>query len=316
MREQAQAPPPVRTPAQAVAPFAGRMRGRSWFGSDWPKWLFILPAVIWIVALSVYPMFNAIRSSLYSYRYGKVNEFVGLDNFERLLRDEALRQDLRTTLVFVASTVSIQMVLGFGLALFFNREIRGRAVLRTIMSLPIFATPVAIGYLAITLYYESGPVNSLVEALGGTGVPWLADPQWAQVAIIIVDVWQWTPFVFLIALAGLQGLPQDLLEASEVDGSNRIQVFRWIILPLMAPILWLIVLLRMIDAFKVFDAAFAMTQGGPGRATEYFSLFTYRTYRRFSDYGYAAAQGFLLLLIVMVLVSLLWGRIRHIYETE
>ena len=311
MREQAQA----SVPAQALAPATRRVKARRWrLGSDRAKWLFLLPAVVWILAFSVYPTYYAARTALHSYRFGRVVDFVGLDNFRRLWDDAALRQDLRTTLTFVVSTVVFQIGLGVGLALFFNREMRGRGLLRTIMTLPLFATPVAIGYLAITLYYENGPINSMLSSLGASTVPWLADPTWAQIAIIIVDVWQWTPFVFLIALAGLQGLPQDLIEAAEVDGSSHWQVFRWVILPLMAPILWLILLLRSIDAFKVFDAGFAMTQGGPGRATEYFSLFTYRTYRRFTDYGYAAAQGFLLLLIVMVLVSLIWGRIRHLYE--
>ena len=135
-------------------------------------------------------------------------------------------------------------------------------------------------------------------------------------ATIIIDVWQWTPFVFIIALAGLQGLPQDVIEASEVDGANSWQVLRFITLPLMAPILWLILLLRIIDGFKVFDIPSGLTLGGPGRATEYFSLFNYRTARKFFNYGEAASQAFLLLFIVMILVSLLWGRIRHVYDEE
>ncbi|MCC6793347.1 MAG: sugar ABC transporter permease, partial [Thermomicrobiales bacterium] len=150
----------------------------------------------------------------------------------------------------------------------------------------------------------------------GFAPPWLSDPEWAQIATIIVDVWQWTPFVFIIALAGLQGLPQDVVEASEVDGSSAWQVLRYVTLPLMAPILWLILLLRSIDSFKVFDIPSGLTLGGPGRATEYFSLFNYRTARKFFNYGDAAAQAFLLLFIVMLLVSLLWSRIRNVYDED
>jgi multiple sugar transport system permease protein len=176
---------------------------------------------------------------------------------------------------------------------------------------------VAVGYLGITLYYEQdGPVNALITRFGGPQIHWLSDPFWAKWAVILVDVWQWTPFVFLIALAGLQGLPQDLIEAARVDGASFWQVLRSITLPLMAPLLWLILLLRMIDAFKVFDIVSSLTLGGPGRATEVYTRYVYLTARRFQNYGDASAQSFLLLVIVMVLVSLLWGRIRHIYEVQ
>jgi multiple sugar transport system permease protein len=197
-----------------------------------------------------------------------------------------------------------------------NREMKGRGILRAIITLPIFATPIALGYLFRTIFYEKGgPANAVLSNFGFSP-PWLSDPLWSRISTVIVDVWQWTPFVFIIALAGLQSLPQDIVEASEVDGANAWQSLRFIILPMMAPILWLILLLRMIDGFKVFDIPSGLTLGGPGRATEYFSLFNYRTARQFFNYGDAAAEAFLLLFIVMLLVSLLWSRISRIYEIE
>jgi multiple sugar transport system permease protein len=165
------------------------------------------------------------------------------------------------------------------------------------------------------MFYEEtgrGPINTTL----GIEVPWLSNPTWARMATVIVDVWQWTPFVFIIALAGLQGLSQDIIEAAQLDGANKLQLLRYITVPLMAPILWLIVLLRSIDAFKVFDIPSGLTLGGPGRETEYYSLFNYRTARKFFDYGGASAQAFLLLFVVMVLVTLLWGRVKHVYEEE
>lgn len=283
--------------------------------TDRTKSFFLVPAVIWIVAFTVFPLLYALRTSFYSFRFGQINQFVGLDNFARLFTDRNLHHGLQVTLIFVAVTVFVEMVLGFGLALFLNREMRGKNVLRAIMILPLFATPVAVGYLGITLYYErNGPVNAFVRALGGSDIPWLSDPGWALISVMILDIWQWTPFVFLVCLAALQGLPQDLYEAARVDGGSGRQVFRFITLPLMAPILWLILLLRLVEAFKVFDIPTSLTLGGPGRATEVYSLFTYRTALRFFDHGYAAAQGFLLLLIVMLIVSLLFGRIRGLYE--
>jgi len=231
--------------------------------------------------------------------------------------DKDVSFTLSITYVFVAGAVAVEMILGFLLALLFNREMRGRSVLRTIITLPIFATPVAIGFLGRTIFYEGGgPVNSFIEIFGLNPPPWLSNPTWARITTIITDVWEWTPLVFIIALAGLQGLPQDVTEASSVDGAGWWATLRYITLPLMAPILWLILLLRAVDAFKVFDLVVAMTLGGPGQATRYYSFFNYQTARKQFFYGEAAAQAFLLLFIVLVLVSLLWGRIRHIYEDQ
>lgn len=285
--------------------------------SDQTKFWFLGPAVVWILVFTIFPLLYALYTSFFSFRFGKINQFVGLANFGRLFTDANLHNGLRVTLTFVIITVTIQMLLGFGLALLLNREMRGKNILRAIMILPLFATPVAMGYLGITLFYEiNGPINELIRAFGGSDIPWLSNPFWAQVAIILIDIWQWTPFVFLVSLAALQGLPADLFEAAEVDGASGWQSFRRITLPLMAPVLWLILLLRLVEAFKVFDIPTSLTLGGPGRATEVYSLFTYRTALRFFDHGYAAAQGFLLLIIVSLIVGLLFGRIRSIYQEE
>ena len=351
------------------------------FGRDWSKWMFLLPAMIWILGLTVFPLIFAITTSTYFYRSGRFSNTVGADNFRRLfiegsfwgeigraiawaaaagavavgvallvplvinrrvsaddvrrargllpivavpvllyvltqtiLRDP-LDAQLRITFFFVVVSVAIEMVLGFALALLLNREMRARGLIRAVVTIPIFATPIALGYLARIMFYEEtgrGPINTTL----GIEVPWLSNPTWARMATVIVDVWQWTPFVFIIALAGLQGLSQDIIEAAQLDGANRFQLLRYITVPLMAPILWLIVLLRSIDAFKVFDIPSGLTLGGPGRETEYYSLFNYRTARKFFDYGGASAQAFLLLFVVMVLVTLLWGRVKHVYEEE
>lgn len=357
------------------------------FGSDYIKWLFVLPAVAWLLLLTAFPLAYAITISRYQFRNGLVSRFVGWDNYRRLFeRDfnwdvigapiidgiiyaivagvivtiivmisgwldnrsfthEQFRQArslwpifcipvfifvalpglLRDpvnnafdiTVFFVVVAVTIEMLLGFGVAVLMNRELKARGVLRALILLPIFAAPVGIGYLGRTIFYEEGgPVNALIRGVGLKGVPWLSDPFWSKISTIIADVWLWTPFVFVIALAGLQALPIDIQEASNVDGASAWQSFRTITLPLMAPILWLILFLRTIDAFKVFDIAASMTVGGPGRATEYYSYLTYRTARVNFNYGDAAAQSFLLLVVVSILIAVMWGRIRGIYEEE
>ena len=285
--------------------------------ADRTKFLFIGPAVVWILAFTIFPLLYALYTSLYSFRYGQRLGFTGLENFARLFTDSNLLSSLRITLTFVVGTVTVQMVLGVALALLLSREIRGSNVIRGVATLPLFATPVAVGYLGITLYYErNGPLNSLIRALGGENIAWLSDPSWALVAVILVDIWQWTPFVFLITLAGLQSLPSELYDAAKVDGASSVQNFRFLTLPLLAPLLWLILLLRMVEAFRVFDIPTSLTLGGPGRATEVYSLYTYRTAMRFFDHGYAAAQGILLLVIVMFIVTLIFTRVRGLYEEE
>lgn len=307
---------PDQVPSSGVTT-ADRVLPRGGIREDRTKLVFLMPAVVWIVIFTIFPLLYAIYTSVWSFRYGMRNQFVGLTNYGRLFTDNNLHGALWVTIYFVAVTVTVQMLLGFGLAVLFNREIKGKNVMRAIMTLPLFATPVAMGYLGITLFYESnGPVNQFIRALGGAGIPWLSNPTWAPVAVMLIDIWQWTPFVFLVSLAGLQGLPEDLYEAGKVDGGSSFELFRYVTLPLMAPILWLILLLRMVEAFKVFDIPTSLTLGGPGRATEVYSLFTYRTALRFFDHGYAATQGFLLLVVVMLIVSILFGRIRGLYEAE
>ncbi|MCB0046521.1 MAG: sugar ABC transporter permease [Caldilineaceae bacterium] len=304
MSAQLDSPPPAAI--EPVTPRVRKDRTGAWF---------LAPAVVWIILFTIFPLLFALYNSFYSFRFGQRNQFVGLDNFGRLFTDPNLRNGLQVTLWFVLVTVTVEMLVGFGLALLLNREMQGKNILRAIMVLPLFATPVAMGYLGITIFFETnGPINDTIRALGGQGIPWLSSPKWAPVSMMILEVWQWTPFVFLVSLAGLQGLPQDVYEAAEVDGASGRQLFRSITMPLMAPTLWLILLLRMIEAFKVFDIPTSLTSGGPGRATEVYSLFTYRTALRFFDHGYAAAQGFLLLFIVMFIVTILYGRISELYE--
>ena len=229
--------------------------------------------------------------------------------------DGALRADLQRTIVYVLVVVWSRWCLGFCSRCFSIGRCEAYPAFVRSWSPPL-CSPIALGYLGRQSVVIDGPVNRAIVALGGNAVPWLSNPKWAFVAIMIVDIWQWTPFVFLVSLAGLQALPQDITQAAEVDGASAFQRLYSITLPLMAPILWLILLLRTIDAFKVVDIVISMTLGGPGRATELYGFYVFRTARRFFNYGSAAAQGYLLLMIVMILVSLLWGRIKNLYEPE
>lgn len=281
---------------------------------DQTKLFFLLPAFVWVLAFTIFPLLYGLYLTVWNVRLGRPWVFVGFKNFLRLFGDSNLHLAFQITVIFVGIAVVAEMILGFALALFLNREIVGRRFLRAAMILPLFATPTAIGFLGITIFYEQGgPMNSLLQLLIGQQVPWLSHPTYALLAIIIIDIWQWTPFVFLVSLAGLQSLPEEIYEAASVDGATNVQKTWHLTLPMMQPILVLIFLLRLIEAFKVFDIPTSLTLGGPGRATEVYSLFTYRTGLQFFDLGYAAVQGFALLIVVMIIVTNLFSRIRQIY---
>ncbi len=282
---------------------------------DRTKTAFLLPAYLWVLVFTILPGLFTLFVMFWNVKLGRPWEFIGLKNLERVFTDKNLHTAAGVTLTIAASTVTIEMLLGFGLAMLLNREIIGRKFLRTLMILPLFATPVAVGYLGITIFYEEGgPMNSFLGMFGIAPVAWLSSGGPALLAVILVDVWQWTPFVFLVSLAGLQSLPQEVYEAAAVDGAGGWSKFALITLPLMQPTLVLILLLRLIESFKVFDIPASMTLGGPGRATEVYGLFMHRTALKFFDLGYAAAQGFVLLIVVSTLVGILFRRIRDAYK--
>lgn len=236
-----------------------------------------------------------------------VTTFVGWNNFARMRSDPQLHEAIRVSLVFVFVAVPLELVLGFLLAVLFNRKLFGRPFFRTVMILPIFATPIAVAYSFFTIFYEEG------GPLGWTGVPWLSDPGWALFSVILVDIWQWTPFCFLVFLAALQGVPDELIEAARIDGAGALDLLWRILLPVLQPTIVIVLLLRLAEALKLFDIPFAMTGGGPGVATQPYSLFAFRTGLRFFDLGYASAMAFVLLIVVSIVVTLFFRRLRQTY---
>ena len=306
--------------------------------------LFLAPAVIWVLAFTVFPLGYSLYLAFYKIEQkvevkrekevivdadGKpvlddsdqprtknvvikqqvnIATFIGLDNFKRLLSDPQVAEAIRVTALFVLIAVPVELALGFLLAVLFNQHIFGRPVLRTVMILPIFATPLAVGYTFFTIFYEVG------GPLAWTGIPFLSNPSWALISVILVDVWQWTPFCFLVFLAALQGVPDELYEAARVDGANAMDMLREVMLPLLVPTIIIVLLLRMAEALKLFDIPFALTGGGPGVATQPFSLLAFRTGLRFFDLGYASAMAYALLVVVMIVVTLFFRRLRMNYD--
>jgi len=280
------------------------------------KWLFVGPGILWVLAFTIFPLLYSLRLAFMRARLGQPQSFNGLKNFGRAFSDYRFWDSFEITIIFVLASVILTVSLGLGLALLFNRPMRGQRVFRSLFTMPLFAAPIAMGYLGLTIFHEQvGAVNTVLRALGVVNLPtWFSDIWLARLTIVLVDVWQWTPFCFLVLLAGLQGLPEEIYEAATLDSSSGWDIFRFVTLPLLAPVLFTVTMLRMVEAFKILDIPFSMTNGGPGAATQTLSFYIYLTGLRNFNAGYASALAYLLLLMVLIISFYFFNRLRQIYE--
>jgi multiple sugar transport system permease protein len=244
------------------------------------------------------------------YRYGKPAGFVGLDNYLRLWTDEQFLNALVVTMSFVGLAVAIETVLGLALALFCQREFRGVRLLRTVLIVPMVITPVVVAIVFRLIYAsDAGMLTAISESLGGGAVEILGHPTRAFIGLVALDVWEWTPLMFLILLAGLQSLPVEPFEAARVDGAGPWRVLTDHTLPMLKPVIAIAIVLRTIDAFGTFDQVFVLTRGGPGEATKLLSIYGYDTAFKFQSTGYAAAlfvtMGLLILAFSLAAVRML-----------
>lgn len=261
------------------------------------------PAVVIMVIALLYPLGYMIWGSFRAWDPSQAigeAEFVGLKNYVTLWNDPNFRESLGVTLKFAFFVVTFEMVIGVGLALFLDRNIRGMSALRTMFILPMMIAPVVVGLMWRYMYHPTvGTFNRTLDALGLPKVDWLG--QHALTSVIIADIWQWTPFIFILALAALQSLPRSALEAARIDGATAWQQIWHIKLPLMMPVLIVTGLLRLIDAFKVLEVILVMTEGGPGLSTEILALRISRTATEFRELGVAAAMSNYLLILLLAL---------------
>ncbi len=268
-------------------------------------YLLLLPAILALAAISLYPTIDGIDASLHRFRYGLDQGFTGLDNFSIIYGDRVFWQAILTTALFVILAVAIETLLGLLLALLVARELRFAGLIRVSLILPMTIAPVVVGVIWRLLYASDiGVVNPLFELFGFDGPNVLAHPLTAFLGLVAVDVWEWTPLLFLIILAGLHSLPQDPIEAARVDGASRLQTFFHHTLPLLKPVLLVGVVLRTIDAVGTFDQIYVLTKGGPGTATQLISIYAYNTAFLFNQYGRAMAMLISLLACLLVLMGI------------
>jgi multiple sugar transport system permease protein len=280
--------------------------------------LFVTPALVLLALVVVGPFFYTIALSFTNLSYALPDHdgsFVGFDNYRRLVRSDPVFWDsFKTTLWFVVTAVSIEMLLGFFSALLLAGQLARRRFVLTFVLVPMMLAPVTIGLIGkLMLQGEFGMLTYYLRQLGilGEQSAMLSDPRLAFVAIVVMDIWQWTPFVTLVMLAGMLSLPREPYEAAIMDGAGRLRLLWDITLPLLRPIIGLVLLLRCIDAFKEFDKVFILTGGGPGVSTELLSIYTYRVNFRDWDLGYGAVCAFMVYLVVLILCSVFYKAVAR-----
>jgi multiple sugar transport system permease protein len=273
-------------------------------------YLLLAPAILLLLAIVVYPLFYGVRESFLGYRYGHSIGSVGLQNYKDLLSDPYFREALWVTLKFVFLAVTLETVLGLGLALLAARELPLVRFARLALIIPMIITPIVVGIVFRLIYAsDTGLLTIVSEKLGGGPVLILDKPTTAFLGLVFLDVWEWTPLMFLILLAGIQSLPVEPFEAARVDGAGSWRTFLDHTLPMLRPVIAVAVALRTIDAFTTFDQVFVLTGGGPGTSTQLISIYGYNTAFKFSQFGYGAAMmitvAVLVLLFALVAVRLI-----------
>jgi len=268
-----------------------------------PAFLFLLPMLIYILIWRIFPLVYTVFLSTQSWNimYRREASFYGLRNYLELAVDTRFHHALFVSFFFMFVATAIEIVLGTILAVVMDEVLRGKGILRGIILLPMFLNPVAVGTIWKILYEPSlGPLNYFVQLLGGDKVNWLGSSSTALWAILIADIWQWSPFIFLLVLSALQGIPKSLVEAAKIDGAGDFMIFRKITLPMIMGTIFVAALLRAMDAFRVFPKIYIMTGGGPGQSTESASILVLKTAFRYFEVGYGASMTIVMLILLMI----------------
>lgn len=278
---------------------------------SWVPVLYLGPAVLIMTAACLYPVVSAFHLGLFDWNMGtpwSEARWVGLDNFVSAFTNPRVWSSLWTTLLFAAVCVSAEMVLGIALALALERPVRGTAFFRTLFILPMMIAPIAVGLVWRYIFdAQFGLINAVLGLFKIAPMSWLGDPTLAFIAIVIADIWQWTPFVFIMMVAALANVDSAVIEASRIDGARWWQMTFLVKLPMIAHVIAITLMMRLIDAFRVLEVVYVLTFGGPGDSTEILALHIYKTAFVGQQLGVAAAISVLLLVVV---AALSWGALR------
>ncbi|MFC1960733.1 carbohydrate ABC transporter permease [Chloroflexota bacterium] len=270
---------------------------------------FIAPAFVVLIGILIYPLGYSLWLSFHEWTLRTFRAgipFIGFENYKELLSSPEFINAITTTLIFMAGAITLEFILGMGLALLLDTDLKGKRFYRSMILIPLMCTNVVIGLTWRLLYnYEYGVINYLLNQVGVDSVGWLSDPAVVMPAVILVDVWNTTSFVALLLLAGLQSMPEEPFEAARIDGAGALQRFCFLTLPLLRPTIVVTLLWRVIDTFRIFDVIYLLTGGGPARLTETVSIYIYRYGFKTFNLGFASAASFLMILIMLVIAFFL-----------
>lgn len=305
--------------ATVVSPDTGapamRGSGRVGFLDRHARSVFLVPAMLYLLVMSVYPFVYSVYLSLTDRNLARsgTGSFVGLDNYRTLLSDSLFQTGLINTAVVTVGSIAIELVIGFAIAraFFVISHRRGISTLRTIFIVPMMVTPVVAGLLwTFILNPTLGIANYLLGTMGLPAYSGFASSGTALLSVIMVNAWQWIPFLMLLSYAGLSAVPQDMREAAAIDGAGLWSTIRHIELPSVRTLLLIGVMFRVIDNFRLFDVVFATTRGGPGDATEIISMFAYREMFQFFNVGFGSAVSVVILVLGLLLANVLFSVLR------
>jgi len=301
------------TATAEVTPAAGQtapLPGQEWRPPSY--WPFIVPALVVVLAVIIFPWLFTIWMSMNEWKVGSPTTFVGLTNYLRMPNDPRFIEAVGHTIYYTALSVLLPLVFGTLAAVVFHQNFAARGFLRGIFIMPMMATPVAIALVWTMMFHpQLGILNYLLSLVGLPPQLWVFHPATVIPSLVLVETWQWTPLVMLIVLGGLAAIPSEPYESALIDGATRWQTFRYISLPLIMPFLFIASMIRMIDAVKSFDIIFAITQGGPGSASETINLYLYSVAFVYYDVGYASA----IVVVFFALIVALAGALLRLRRT-
>jgi multiple sugar transport system permease protein len=309
----------ARTTAAATVPAGQRSEGfLAWLMAPERRGpLLVTPAIVMLVVMNIFPLLWSLGLSFFNYRANRLAapDFVGLRNFERVLTDDTVWERFQTTALIVGSSVLLQLIVGFLLALLFEKAFPLRRTLLMLVLTPMMLSFVAVGVF-FKLFYEPtfGLVSQFVSMFTGDPFVVLSTPTGALIGIVVADAWMWSPFVMLLVLAGLVSVPKYLYEAAEIDRASWWRRFRTITFPYIKGLLLLAILFRTIETFKLFDIVYIITAGGPGSSTETIAVYVYRVAFQFFRTSQASALAYIVLFVVIVLTSLYLYAVRRTSE--
>lgn len=283
------------------------------------SWMFLAPAMFFLIITAILPLLYSLYLSFFKLKLNLPNQlptFVGLDNYIKIFNDASLGISTLNTILFAIVSVTLEIVIGLCIAMALCSDKMWARIITSIFLIPMIMAPVAIGTLwRMMLDSSTGIINYFLSFFGIHGITWLSSPKTAMLSVILVNVWQLVPWVTIICAAGLKSLPAECIQAACVDGANNGQIFRKIVLPMISPLMVIVIMLRFVDAFKVFDTIYVMTNGGPGSATEMLPNYIYKQGLKFFNAGYSASLA-IVFVLTMTIVTALFLRTRDRLERD